>query len=236
MKKIKLAIIPARGGSTRIHKKNIKLFHGKPIIAYTIETLLASDLFDNIIVSTDSIEIKEVAESYGAEVPFLRDDKLSDSYTPTVAVIKDAIEKFEKLYDQNIESVCCMYAIAPFISPNDIKSAYSLYNENSPKGFVTCSTEFTFPFQRGFFFEEEKMQLIQPEHYWTRSQDLIKAYHEAGTFWIGSTESFRKEMPFVSEDSLPYFIEPWRVQDIDYPEDWERAELLFEVLKKRKIL
>lgn len=236
MKKINLAVIPARGGSTRIHKKNIKSFHGKPIIAYTIETLLASGLFDHIIVSTDSIEIKEVAESFGAEAPFLRDDKLSDSFTPTVPVIKDAIEQYEKLYDNHIETVCCMYAIAPFISSNDIKSAFSLYEKNSPKGFVTCSTEFTFPFQRGFFYEEEKITLIQPEHYWSRSQDLTKAYHEAGTFWIGSTESFRNEMPFVSEDSLPYFIESWRVQDIDYPEDWERAELLFEILKKRKIL
>jgi len=236
MENLKLAVIPARGGSTRIHKKNIKYFHGKPIIAYTIETLLNSNLFDYVIVSTDSSEIKEAAESFGAEVPFVRDEKISDAFTPTVPVIKDAIEKFEKIYDQKIDTVCCMYAIAPFISPNDIKNAYSLYNEKSPKGFVTCSTEFTFPFQRGFFFEEGKMELIQPEHYWTRSQDLNKAYHEAGTFWIGSKNAFLSEMPFVSEDSLPYFIEHWRVQDIDYPEDWERAELLFEILKKRGML
>tara|TARA_Y100001935_G_C17206170_1_gene457673 strand:- start:274 stop:984 length:711 start_codon:yes stop_codon:yes gene_type:complete len=236
MKNIKLAVIPARGGSTRIHKKNIKDFHGKPIIAYTIETLLASNLFDKVIVSTDSDEIKHIAESFGAEVPFMRDKNLSDSFTPTVPVIKDAIEKYEAISNQAVTDVCCMYAIAPFISVNDIKNAYSLYCKNSPKGFVTCSTEFTFPFQRGFFFEEEKMQLIQPEHYWTRSQDLMKAYHEAGTFWIGSKNAFLNEMPFVSEDSIPYFIEHWRVQDIDYPDDWERAELLFEVLKKRNIL
>ena len=230
-KKINLAIIPARGGSTRIPNKNIKHFHGKPIISYTIETLKKSNCFDEILVSTDSDKIKSISEEYGASVPFMRNQKLSDSFTPTVPVIKDAIKQFEDIYNANVDIVCCMYAIAPFINPDDINKAFDLYNKHRPEGFISCSTEFTFPFQRGFYYENNNIELINPEHYWTRSQDLKKTYHETGTFWIGHRDAYVDEKPFISSESKPYFIESWRVQDIDYPDDWVRAELMYKALK-----
>lgn len=229
----KLAVIPARGGSKRIPKKNLKDFYGRPIIANSILACLGSGIFDDVVVSTDDEEIAEISRSFGAKTPFMRPAELSDDYTPTVPVIKHAIETMQELRGQTAEVVCCLYAIAPFVTAQMLQEAHQLFQSEKPKGFVCAATEFSFPPQRGFTLSDGGMKIFEEGAYWKRSQDLEKVYHEAGTFWFGSPKAYLDELPFVSEISVPYMIPNYLVQDIDTLEDWARAELLFELLQGR---
>ncbi|MEZ8859667.1 pseudaminic acid cytidylyltransferase [Vibrio sp. 10N.247.311.51] len=228
---MKIAIIPARGGSKRIPRKNIKDFNGKPIIAYSIEAALASGCFDKVIVSTDDDEIAAVAVSYGAAVPFIRPSELSDDYATTAAVIEHALKYFES-EGYSVKYLCCIYPTAPLISSNDISRSFrELEESNAHFCFPVCS--FAYPIQRALKLNQEnRVQMFQPEHLNTRSQDLEEGYHDTGLFYWGRAESFLDGIPVFSEQSIPYLIPRYRVIDIDNPEDWDIALKLFSAFKE----
>lgn len=230
-----ICVIPARGGSKRIPRKNIKEFNGKPIIAYSIETALKSNCFDQVIVSTDDVEIAEVAKKYGAQVPFLRPEELSNDYAGTIPVIKNAIEWMED-NKSSVENVCCLYATAPFIRSQIISQAYQQLN-NSKADYCFSVTSFVFPIQRAIkIVEKGKVSMFYPEHFNTRSQDLEEAYHDAGQFYWGKAQAFKDELPIFTEVATPYILPRYLVQDIDTPEDWIRAESMHRVLKERGLM
>lgn len=233
---MKIAVIPARGGSKRIPGKNIKHFCGNPIISYAIEAALKSGVFDRVIVSTDDQEIAKVAKAYGAEVPFVRPKELSDDMTPTVPVIKHATEWVIANWGP-VSSVCCIYSTAPFVTSADIRQAYATLSDGQTSGYVFTATSFPFPIQRAFRINENgNCEMFHPEHYNTRSQDLEEAYQDAGQFYWGSGESYLSGKIFFSNDSKPHVIPRYRVQDIDTPEDWMRAEIMWRVLKEANLL
>jgi len=226
-----IAVIPARGGSKRIAKKNITDFAGKPLIAWSIEKALNTKIFDKVIVSTDSKEIAKVSEKFGAEVPFLRPKNLSDDFTGTSAVISHAVN-WHNDNGNYVDFVCCLYATAPLVQEVDILGAYKKLL-SSKKSFVFSVTEYPYPIQRAIRLNERnEVNLISPEFKKSRSQDLSKCYHDAGQFYWGKSQAFSEETDFFSPDSLGYLIPSYRVCDIDEPDDLVRAKLLFEVLNR----
>ncbi len=226
---MKLAIIPARGGSKRIPRKNIKPFCGKPMIAWSIEAALRSGCFDRVIVSTDDQEIAETARSYGALTPFTRPQELADDHSPTAAVVRHAIEWLRHI-GRHPKSVCCIYATAPFIVPDDISTSLSLLEEQHCD-YVLPVTSFAFPIQRALRLEgEQLLRMMSPQFFSTRSQDLEDAYHDAGQFCWGTTQAWTEGKPVFEAKTMPLIIPRHRVQDIDTEEDWTRAELLFKAL------
>lgn len=225
---MKVAIIPARGGSKRIPGKNIKPFAGKPIIGYSIEAAIDSNLFDRIIVSTDSPQIAEVAVDFGAEVPFLRSPDLADDYTGTDAVIVDVLER---LAQNNFKAtyVCCLYATAPFVEPQDLQRGYSILRESGACSAFTV-TSFEAPIFRSLQCNKfGRLKMIWPEYKKSRSQDLLEALHDAGQFYWADVLKYMKERVFWSTDAVPVYMPRFRVQDIDTPEDWEIAEKMFQI-------
>ena len=224
---VNVALIPARGGSKRIPKKNIRNFLGKPIISYTIEAAQKSGCFDRIIVSTDCSEIKEVATSLGAEVPFERPDDISDDYSTAIDVIKHTIIWLRE-NNLPLDLICCLYATAPFIEASNIIKGLEKLNSEPGAFFAVTVTSFPFPIQRGVMIKNERMKMFQPEHFLTRSQDLEEAYHDAGQIYWGKPEGFLKDIPVLSEASIPIVLPRHLVQDIDTEEDWKRAELLYQ--------
>ncbi|EME5357382.1 pseudaminic acid cytidylyltransferase [Pseudomonas aeruginosa] len=226
---MRLAIIPARGGSKRIPRKNIKDFCGKPMIAWSIEAALKSGCFDKIVVSTDDIEIADIAREYGADVPFLRPKSLADDHTGTLPVIRQAIEACQ---ERGIPArqVCCIYATAPFIRPEDLSEGLSLL-DRSGAAYAFSVTTFAFPILRAIRLREDgRVGMFWPEYLTTRSQDLEEAYHDAGQFYWGQVEAWLREIPLFTEASVPVLLPRHRVQDIDTPEDWIRAEWLFKAM------
>ena len=224
-------MIPARGGSKRIPHKNIKIFCGQAMIGYSIKAALDSKCFDQVIVSTDDAEIAKIAKLFGAIVPFVRPDELANDYTATVPVIKHAIEWFD---DQNqlLSEVCCLYATAPFVQADAIKKAYKKMMQEQVDYCFTV-TSFASPIQRAIkVTAENRIEMLYPEHLETRSQDLEESYHDAGQFYWGKAEAFKQKKPLFSKNSTPYILPRQLVQDIDTPEDWKRAELMYQVLKK----
>ncbi len=231
---MRLAIIPARGGSKRIPKKNIKNFLGKPLIAYSIEVAIKSGLFDKVVVSTDSKEIAEVAMIYGAEVPFFRPAELSDDYVGTGLVVAHTIQWF---IDHHLEfsEICCIYATAPLLQEKYLKQGLAaLLQPNVEFSFSVC--EFSYPIFRGFkITKENRIEMLFPEHAHTRSQDLEKAYHDAGQFYWGKQNAFLKLLSALRAYSVPIVLPHYLVQDIDSEDDWCRAELLYQALHPKKI-
>jgi len=226
---MKIAVIPARGGSKRIPRKNIKDFCGKPMIVWSIEAAKASGLFDHIIVSTDDSEIAELAKEYGAEVPFIRPTELSDDYIGTGDVVKHAVEWIIKNLGKP-EYVCTVYATAPFIKPTDIIKGLKLLQENDCQ-IVFTVTSFPFPIQRAIkITDNDRVQMFQPENFMTRSQDLEPAYHDAGQFYWAKTDAALNNISAFSLESVPLILPRHQVQDIDTPEDWIRAEQLFQLI------
>jgi pseudaminic acid cytidylyltransferase len=228
---MKIAIIPARGGSKRIPRKNIREFCGKPIIAYSIEAARQSNCFDRIIVSTDDAEIATVARDWGAETPFLRPAELANDFAGTIPVIKHAIEWFNKNEIQP-ELACCIYATAPFVTSQDLQRGLdTLLSTKSEYAFTL--TSYPFPIQRAVRLTSSgRIAMFQPEHFNTRSQDLEEAYHDAGQFYWGRCEAFLRELPMFSEAAAPVLLPRHRVQDIDTLEDWSRAELMLKILQQ----
>lgn len=226
----KVAIIPARGGSKRIPRKNIALFNGKPLIAYSIETALQSGAFDRVIVSTDDPEIAQCALDFGAEVPFVRPPELSDDYTGTAEVICHALE-WLKDSGHRVDYSCCIYATAPFLRPSDICDSFSEL-KGADANFSFSVTTFPFPIQRALKKDQKgTISMFQPEHRLTRSQDLEEAWHDAGQFYWAKADSWESGKILFSEASLGWELPRHRVQDIDTPEDWTRAELMMKAME-----
>jgi pseudaminic acid cytidylyltransferase len=228
-----IAIIPARGGSKRIPRKNIKNFFGKPMIAYAILAAKQANIFDHIIVSTDDEEILEIAKKWGAETPFVRDKELSDDYTPTVPVIYDAIKKCEVI-GWNINMACCIYPCNPLLKANDIRESLNNLLKEPSANYCFPVAEFPSPIQRALRCDSRsKLSALQPEHELTRTQDLEKSYYDAGQFYWGSKESWASQ-PKIHTNSIGYIIPNHRVIDIDNLDDWKRAELIFQSIANQK--
>jgi pseudaminic acid cytidylyltransferase len=226
---MRLAVIPARGGSKRIPRKNIREFCGRPIIAWSIEAARLSGCFDRVIVSTDDDEIAEVARAAGAEVPFRRPAELSDDYTATVPVINHAIQWCRQA-GFAVEQVCCIYATAPFLTPEILQRGLEQL-EVTGSDYAFAVTSYPFPIQRALKITAQgRIDMFQPEHAATRSQDLEEAFHDAGQFYWGRAEAFLAQRPIFSDAAVPVMLPRHRVQDIDTPEDWVRAEAMFQVL------
>lgn len=228
-----LCIIPARGGSKRIPRKNIIDFLGKPLIAYSIENALNSKIFDDVIVSSDDLEIIDIAKKYGANIPFIRDKNLSDDYTNSDEVIKNAIlelEKMGKFYD----NVCCLYASAPLIDDIILKQAYDEFIKDDSL-FLFSACEFEYPIQRGFYLDKSnKVNMFDENFYYKRSQDLIKAYHDGGAFYFGKKDAWLKEDFMFKSYSKAFLLPKNKICDIDNFEDLEFAKFLYLFNKEKK--
>jgi len=230
---MKLCVIPARGGSKRIPKKNIRDFCGKPVIAYSIEAALTANCFDKVIVSTDDEEIAEVAKQYGAEVPFIRPQELADDFTGTSDVVKHAIQWYQDSA-RSVSFTCCIYATAPFIMPAYIRQGYKNLKTSS-KSYAFTITSFPFPVQRALRINNaNEIEAIYPENIFMRSQDLEEAYHDAGQFYWGRSEAFMNNEVIFSAESIPVILPRHLVQDIDTLEDWHKAEFMYKSLLLEK--
>lgn len=224
---MKIAVIPARGGSKRIPEKNVKKFAGDPLISYSINVAKKSGLFDDIIVSTDDEYIAEVALSYGANVPFIRPKNLSDDLSGTRPVTNHAI----KWYSENVaapEFCCCIYATAPFLQVNYLTQGFEALEADISKAFAYSVTTFPFPIQRALFLKENYASPAFQKDIFKRSQDLPEAYHDAGQFYWGRTEDYLSKKTMFSEYGIPIVLPRHLVQDIDTHEDWIRAELMYQ--------
>lgn len=228
-----VTIIPARIGSKRIPKKNIKIFHGKPIIAYSIQTALETGLFKKVIVSTDSQELAKIAVSYGAEVPFIRPTELSDDFTGTDAVILHALNWLIK-HGEDIQYACCIYATAPFIQSEYIRTGFELLKKANATSAFSVTT-YPYPIYRSLRInEDERLEMIWPDYMNVRSQDLSEAYHDAGQFYWADVQKYLIEKKFLSRDAVPIILPRHLVQDIDTDEDWKRAEAMYEAIRLLK--
>ena len=226
---MKVAVIPARGGSKRIPHKNIKLFAGRPMIAYAIGAAKRAEVFDRIIVSTDDAEIAGVAEKHGAEVPFVRPEALSNDYAGTTEVIAHAVNELRAAGESPID-VCCIYATAPFVQPEDIVHAGKLLDSGN-WSYVFSATTYPYPVFRSLRREPHGgISMLFPEHFSTRSQDLPEMYHDAGQFYWGKAAAWALHAKIFDAHSTIYPIPRWRVQDIDTEEDWIRAEAMASYL------
>ena len=218
-----IAIIPARGGSKRIPKKNIKSFFGKPMIQWAIEAAQESNIFDQIIVSTDDETIAAISKDLGALVPFKRSQALSDDFTNTTDVITDAC-RWAKEAGLDAEIVCCLYATAPFVRAADLIEAYRIIRASDWQ-YVFSVAEYSSPIFRSFQqTDTQGVKMFFPEHFESRSQDLPQALYDAGMFYMGRSDAWMQGLKIFENHSFPLKIPSWRVQDIDTPEDWMRAE------------
>ncbi|MCE0460314.1 pseudaminic acid cytidylyltransferase [Pseudomonas uvaldensis] len=224
-----VAIIPARGGSKRIARKNLKPFDGVPMIVHSIRTALSSQLFDEVIVSTDDEEIARLAQAHGAQVPFMRPAALADDFTGTAAVIAHALRE---LQERAFDLACCIYATAPLLQARYLRQGLELLRAHPEKSFAFSVTDFGFPVQRALTLDRQgALTPLYPEFRNTRSQDLPQTFHDAGQFYWGRREAWLSCDVLFSSKSLPVILPRYLVQDIDTPEDWTRAEYLFAALK-----
>lgn len=225
-----IAVIPARGGSKRIPRKNIRSFSGKPMIAWSILAAQQSGCFEQILVSTDDPEIADIAQRYGATIPFLRPKALADDHASTVAVVQHATEWLNR-QETKPELICCVYATAPFIRADDIHAARALLNNDKDANYAFAATAFSYPIQRALQLDaHQHVTMLHPEHLVTRTQDLTPHYHDAGQFYWGKTAAWLSAQPILGPASLAHILPSYRVQDIDTEEDWTRAEILFRIL------
>lgn len=225
-----IAVITARGGSKRVPRKNIRTFCGKPIIAYSIEVALASHIFDEVMVSTDDEEIKEIALQYGANVPFMRSEKTSDDNAMTYEVLLEVLEEY-KQRGMEFEDLCCIYPTAPFITTDNLKKAmYMLRSEGLDNVFPMV--QFSFPPQRGFVMQNGKIVYRWPENALIRSQDLEPMYHDAGQFYCVNVKSFLRSRSLTDGNTKPIILDDLEVQDIDNESDWKMAEFKYQYLHK----
>lgn len=223
-----ICIIPARAGSKRIVKKNIKPFMGKPIMAYSIEAALNSGLFDVVMVSTDSEEFAKVARQYGAEVPFLRSEKTANDFAGTEDVIMEVLENYKKL-GKTFDSFCCLYSTAPFVTANRLVEGFGYLTEKADAAISVV--EYSFPIQRSVKVNEEgHLQPNFPQYMDARSQDLDKTYHDAGQFYFVKTLTFMEEKNLWCKRTAPIVLSELEVQDLDTMTDWQLAEIKFKLL------
>lgn len=229
---MKLCVIPARGGSKRIPRKNIREFFGKPMIAWSIDASRESGCFDQIIVSTDCLEIADIAVELGANVPFIRPPELASDFADTISVLSHAIQWYRD-QGQELSAVCCLYATAPFVQSSDIKKGMDLLEKTDTDRFVFTATSYSGSIHRALRIDpvSGKAYMWQPEQFSKRTQDLETMYHDAGQFYWGRPESWLNA-DNLFEASEPLLLPKWRVQDIDTPDDWIMAELLYEACSK----
>jgi pseudaminic acid cytidylyltransferase len=219
-----LAIIPARGGSKRIPRKNIRDFQGRPMISYAISAAISSGVFDSVIVSTDDDEIARISAKYGATVPFMRESRLSDDVTGTLPVIQNVVSKL-LASGINYDLVTCIYPTVPLLRASDLVKAFDQFQSSGCGAFLIASHRFEYPVQRGFYYQESTgLVMLFPDEYNTRSQDLPVVYHDAGQFYVASTETWLTAERIYTNDSELFIIERQRSIDIDTPEDWKEAE------------
>lgn len=229
MRKKIIAVIPARGGSKRIPRKNIRLFSGKPIMAWSIELALESKLFDQVVVSTDDDEIAKIALNYGAHVPFLRPQELSDDYAGTNDVIKHAVLWLQQ-QGEEIGDVCCLYPTSPFLRTDVLVQSYKQFKASN-KDYVFSATRYAFPVERALYLNERgEIQALFSDKINERSQDLNEVYHDAGQFYWGKSKAFIEEKNLFSKNADLYILPHYLVQDIDTEDDWIRAEMMFQAL------
>jgi pseudaminic acid cytidylyltransferase len=224
-----VAIIPARGGSKRIPRKNIKDFYGEPLIAYSIKTALESNIFDKVVVSTDDKEIADIAKRYGADI-VQRPDELADDYTGTWDVIDHAIEYLQK-EGEEFDFICTIYATAPFLQTRYLKKGFEQLKDSDALNAFSA-TSMPFPIQRTFKLNGSgRCEMFTPQYYNARSQDLEEAYQDAGQFYWTKIGQKSDEI-FFGKDSIPIILPRYLVQDIDTLEDWKRAEIMYKVLQE----
>ena len=224
----KIAIIPARGGSKRITKKNIKLFLDKPIIAYSIEAAINSKLFDEVMVSTDDIEIAEIARQYGAQVPFLRSNETSNDLATTTDALIEVINTYKKL-GKIFDYACCIYPTAIFVTAEKLHEAFNLLVEKKYLS-VFPVMPFGYPIWRSLKMENEKISMNFPEHLNSRSQDLPLAYHDAGQFYFFKPEVLFTEQTLFTSNSGVIVVDEMEGQDIDNLTDWVMAEMKYKIM------
>lgn len=227
---MKIAIIPARGGSKRIPRKNIQLFNDLPIIAYSIQSALKSGLFNEVIVSTDDKEIADIAIKYGAKVPFFRSAKNADDHATTADVLLEVIEYYLN-NDLAIDFICCLYPTAPLIEASDLIAANEIFQKGSYETLIS-SVQYSFPIQRAFRLDaSNKINLVDKQSINMRSQDLEKTFHDAGAFYFLQTAAFLKYKSMWEGNIGAYILPEIKVQDIDTAEDWKMAELKYQLKK-----
>lgn len=226
----KLCIIPARGGSKRIPRKNIKPFMGKPIIAYSIEAALNSGVFDEVMVSTDDEEIADVARQYGAAVPFLRSAETSNDYATTVDVLLEVVSRYKE-QGKDFDTICCLYSTAPFVTSERLQEASSQISDTIDACFTIV--QYSYPIQRSLRINENGcVEMNFPEHLKSRTQDLEKVYHDAGQFYFVKTDALVNEKTVWCKRTAPLILSELEVQDLDTLTDWQLAEMKFQLLKK----
>jgi N-acylneuraminate cytidylyltransferase len=227
-----VCIIPARGGSKRIPKKNIKTFSGQPIIAYSIENALNSNLFDEVMVSTDDPEVAEIAQKYGANVPFMRSAKTADDYAPTIDVVKEVIDSYSKL-GKHFNYACCLYPCAPFVTVELLKKGFELM-ESEKFDSVFPVVAFAYPIQRALKVAKgSKVEMFNPEHILTRSQDLEKAFHDSGQFYWMNCATILQKNQIITDNSGVIEVSELNSHDIDSPTDWKLAELKYALMHSK---
>lgn len=230
---MKVAVIPARGGSKRIPRKNILPFAGKPLIAHSIAAVREAGVFDRIVVSTDDAEIAAIATQFGAEVPFMRPKELSDDHTGTHEVIAHAVRWLLE-HETPVTHVCCVYATAPLLQSDDIKRGLNILESGQWRSVVAATT-FPYPIFRSFQRTASGgLRMVFPEHYSTRSQDLPEVLHDAGQFYWATVEACLAPPEGFSERTTVVLLPRWRVQDIDTPEDWARVQTIWEAIHDGK--
>lgn len=226
---MRVAIITARGGSKRIPRKNIKEFCGKPILAYSIKAALKSNLFDEVMVSTDDEEIAGIAKKYGASVPFMRSEKTSNDFATTEDVLVEVLSEYKKL-GKEFSEVCCIYPTAPFVTSEKLVIAKNILEENPGADSVMPVVQFSFPPQRGLVVKNNFLTYMYPENATKRSQDLEPIYHDCGQFYFCKTESLLKYHDVVGKATLPLIVSELEVQDIDNLSDWAIAEMKYTTM------
>lgn len=222
----KIAIITARGGSKRIPQKNVKAFCGKPILAYSIQAAIESGLFDEVMVSTDSSEIAEIAKAYGAKVPFMRSEQTAGDFATTDDVLREVFEEYKKR-NQEFALAVCIYPTAPFVTAAKLQQAVELMQDGVDA--VTPVVKFSFPPQRALVIREGKLEYQYPEYASKRSQDLKPIYHDCGQFYVLRPENVLNKKKDIK--TLPYICSELEVQDIDNEEDWKLAEMKYQMMK-----
>ena len=227
-----IAIITARGGSKRIPRKNIKEFCGKPIIAYSIEAALKSEIFDEVMVSTDDEEIAVIAKEYHAKVPFLRSKETANDFATTADVLLEVLEKY-KVQGKIFDKICCIYPTAPFVTVEKLKNAMSLLQDDEVQTVMPV-VEFSFSPMRGMYIRNEKLQYAYPEYALIRSQDIEKMYHDCGQFYCVKAKDFLREKRLVMEKTKAIVVKESEVQDIDTFEDWKLAEIKYQMMLLEK--
>ena len=222
-----IAIITARGGSKRIPRKNIKSFCGQPIIKFSIDAAIKSQLFDEVMVSTDDAEIAEIATKCGAKVPFLRSAKTSDDFSTTTDVLNEVLEAYSSSLKRDFDYFACIYPTAPFVTPQKLKSAFERLIQNDADSIITA-VKYSFPPQRSFTISNGLVKYRYPEFVSSRSQDLEPVYHDCGQFYFCKTSAFLESSSLVTENTIAFEVPEEESQDIDTLSDWNIAEIKYE--------